>query len=356
MQLEKKCSEAYKRFGVAEVVWLVTRKCNLRCLYCHVDAAKLNDAELTTNESMKVISELSELGVPVIFISGGEPLIREDIKQILQELKDHRIKIVLSCNGLLLDKQNRQSIRENDVWYVAVSIHGPKHIHDRIVGRKGTFEKVTKNIDACRKENIKICVKSIVTEENYQYIPWVVDYSCTEHEVNAFYICDMVSTGRAKGLKPIDRFKWRNLLDILMDKIIEHDICTMDIGAHPSAASYVIHKLENEKIGKNIRNFKNSLEKVKACPATRGFISISPEGDVLPCNFMHGYTVGNVHKSSLKDILLSSNKLAALRRSRPKGYCSSCVYRCFCSGCRAKAFINGDLFGEDPTCLLNSPF
>lgn len=340
--IEKRCLRVYEEHGVGEVIWLLTGSCNLRCIHCYVEAPSVYN-ELTTTETLKIARELAELGVPVVFLSGGEPLMRRDLFEILSTLNECNILTVLSCNGQLLGRDIVRRLRRCGVWFIAVPIYGPPWLHDHLTGTDGSFKRVIEAIKACISEGVNVCVKTLVTSHSYVYIPRLLE-TCLDMGVKAFYVCDLINTGRAKSLRSdrIPPARWRKLVDYLVELTRKFKV-EVDIGAMPSAAPYLIKRLGDSKMP------------LPSCPAGRGLIAITPSGKVVPCNFLLEVEIGDLRSTSLKEIIRSSGVLKRLRSPRGfKGPCGECRFSELCGGCRAKAYFSGDLEGSDPTCLLRA--
>ncbi|RLF13839.1 MAG: hypothetical protein DRN06_08020 [Thermoprotei archaeon] len=236
LEYRERCREAYDKHGVGEVLWLVTGNCNLRCPHCYVDAPTSPLNELTASEAMNVVEELVRLEVPAVFISGGEPLMRRDIYDVLSSLSEHGVLTVLSCNGLLLSEGIVKRLGRCGVWFVAVPLYGPPQLHDNITGVEGSFVRIVEGIKACVEEGMHVCVKTLVSSRNYDHIPYLLE-KCLELGVKAFYICDLVNLGRAKTLnkEKLPPSRWMALLDKLV-KLVKEEKVEVDIGAMPSAA------------------------------------------------------------------------------------------------------------------------
>ena len=143
-EAEKRALDSYKRGGVSSVIWSVTHRCNLKCRHCYADAGQPFYNELSTEEGMDVIDQLVECGKPLLFISGGEPLMRNDIFKILSESVKKGMRVILSTNGTLIDERIADTIVESEVHYVTVPIYGPPKFHDYYTGIEGSYEKVLK--------------------------------------------------------------------------------------------------------------------------------------------------------------------------------------------------------------------
>src|SRR3989304_2976982 len=153
------------------VVWNITRTCNLHCVHCYADSHdKEYEGELTTEEALGLIDELARFGAPVILFSGGEPLLRQDLFQLIRYAKDKGIRGVLSTNGTLITREVVRQLKEFGLSYVGVSIDGPEHIHDRFRGKKGAFQEAVQGFRNCLAEGIRVGIRMTLTKYNHEYI------------------------------------------------------------------------------------------------------------------------------------------------------------------------------------------
>jgi MoaA/NifB/PqqE/SkfB family radical SAM enzyme len=138
------------------------------------------------------------MGVPLLFMTGGEPLMRKDTLNLLSQCKDYGITTVLSSNGLLLDAEKIRELKNYNVHFLAVSVYGPPAKHDETVGIEGSYNKLMKNVEECIRQDINICLKTVVSSYTYDNIPFIVDKGI-ELGVKSFYFCDLLEMGRAQG-------------------------------------------------------------------------------------------------------------------------------------------------------------
>ncbi len=346
--------ESYRRSGISSVIWMITNMCNLKCKFCYLKAGSMLTNELSTEEALQLIDELIELGKPLLFISGGEPLLRPDVSQLLSYAAENGLKIILSTNGTLVTSQIVDLIARLGIHYVALPFYGLKTLHEHYTGVHGSFDAVLKAISRLKERGLNICIKMIALKPLMDAFSKILEF-VAKLKVDLVYICDLMPCGRGVNLRDemLSLDDWRNLLDIIIQECIigSRYSFEIDIGAHPSTAIYVFEKLKS--LGYNVSSVLNKMAKRKLCPVGRGFIAISPAGDILPCNFLPTYSIGNIRTCGLKDIVKSHNIKSLGDTSKLTGRCFTCTYRDLCGGCRAKAFLyNGDLYSSDPTCLI----
>ena len=354
-EAEERVLESYRREGVSSVIWTVTYACNLRCRHCYEAAGSPLSNELDTEEALNLIKELRELGKPILFISGGEPLLRDDIYIILKESVDAGMRVILSSNGTLIDDTVADKIADTKVHYVALSIYGPEKFHDYFTRILGSFKRTVNALRLLREKSMKIGIKTIVTRENYRHIPYLF-YLAKKLGASLVYICDFIPIGRGSNMEKmaLSNMEWRRLMDILIEDILLNngyrDI-EIDIGAHPSTAIYALLKLR--ELGFNVDHAIQRLRLKRENPIGQGFISISPSGDILLSNFLPNIKLGNIREIRIRDAIKNDLYRLLGDSNNLKGICGKCSYRHLCGGCRVKAYYKyADLFEEDPSCIV----
>src|SRR5574343_900934 len=154
------------------VIWNLIRRCNLTCKHCYsISADKNFPGELSTPEVFTVMDDLQQSGVPVLILSGGEPLLRPDIFEISRRAKDMGFYVGLSSNGTLITEQNIEAIREIGYDYVGVSLDGIESTHDVFRRKQGAFAESLHGIRLCRDAGIKIGVRFTLTQDNADDLP-----------------------------------------------------------------------------------------------------------------------------------------------------------------------------------------
>lgn len=354
-EIEDRCRKAFKEYGVSSILWNVTCQCDLNCWHCYVGDAKNTGIELNADEAQALVSRIGDMGIPLLFMTGGEPLLRKDIFDIIGSCKDRGITSVLSSNGLLINKEIAHKLKRHNVHYVAVSVYGPAVVHDDVVGLDGSFAKLMENAKSCIDAGINVCFKTVVSNYTYENIPYIVEKGL-ELGVKSFYMCDLIETGHAQGAGSwrISKSQWLKLADYLFEKVVCSSEAEADMGACPSLAPLAIEHFKNKNA--DVTHALQRLELLSACPIGKGPLGISAKGDVLPCIFMQGFSVGNVLKDDLRMIAFHPTLQSIANKNNLKGRCGVCIYKSHCGGCRAKAyFSDGDINGEDATCLFEQP-
>jgi len=184
-EVENRCRKAFDEYGISSILWNVTYDCGLKCKHCYVGEKNSQD-ELNSKEAQSLVSLIGDMGIPLLFMTGGEPLMRKDTFDLLSSCKEYGITTVLSSNGLLLDAEKISQLKRNNVHFIAVSLYGPAAKHDEVVGIEGSYNKLMKNVKECLNQDINVCFKTVVSSYTYDNIPFIVDKGI-ELGVKSFY-------------------------------------------------------------------------------------------------------------------------------------------------------------------------
>lgn len=185
------------KLGAKYVQWLCTHKCNFRCAHCGTGAAEASPDELSTDEAMKMIDDLAELGCELLSLTGGEPIIRDDVFEVLRHAKDQGIRVGFVTNGYAVADKADQ-IAKTEIDSVLVSIDGYQENHNKIRGMPKAYEKAIGALDVLRDCGVGTRgVSSVFLEANEQDIPKIVD-DVLDHGATRMRIQAVVPEGRAK--------------------------------------------------------------------------------------------------------------------------------------------------------------
>ncbi len=335
------------------VVWNLTGKCNLKCLHCYASIERYED-ELDTNEIKRVIDDLSDVGVPLIILSGGEPILRKDLFEIAEYASMRNIKVALSTNGTLINEDVAEKIRDSGFSYVGVSIDGSEHTHDRFRGVKGSFRRAVSGLINAKEAGVMTGIRFTVTRFNLNDVSYVLDLA-VENEIPRFCLYHLVPSGRAEFGYDINPEERRRVVDFLFERSLEDDECEILTVDNPCDGIYICLKLRefNEKLAQRAFEFLKFRGGDKS-----GFqlANIDMFGYVHPNQFWWDYTCGNVRYESFGDIWLKPrDELLIKLRNKGRylrGRCGRCAYRDVCGGFRLRALRYGDLWGFDPSCYL----
>ncbi len=345
------------------VVWNITRRCNLKCLHCYAHARNIPfDNELTTMEGKNLIDDLAGFGVPVLLISGGEPLVRKDLPELAAYAVEKGMRAVISTNGTLITAQMANTLKKIGLSYVGISLDGMEEINDRFRGVKGAFRSALKGIENCKKAGIKVGLRFTINKINVGEIPDLFKL-IEENDIPRICFYHLVYAGRGSKLveEDLTHEESRRAVDLIMDFTKKlHDqgkpkeVLTVDNHAD---GPYIYLRLKKE----NPERAKEVLELLKMNEGNnsgRGIGCISWDGEVHADQFWRHYSFGNVKDRPFSEIWTDTsdplmNKLKE-KKKYAKGKCGTCRWLDICAGnfrVRSEA-VTGDVWAPDPACYL----
>ena len=345
------------------VIWNLIRRCNLTCKHCYSISADIDfKGELSTTEVFTVMDDLKSFGVPVLILSGGEPLLRPDIFHISRRAKAMGFYVGLSSNGTLIDEHNIDAIADSGYDYVGISIDGVRETHDRFRRKEGAFDASMQGIRLCRERAIKVGLRFTMTQDNAVELPDMLQLMADEG-VNKFYLSHLNYAGRGNRNRDSDvRLNiTRAAMDLLFETALAHaqhgDDVEFVTGNNDADGVYLLqwvmqHHPDNvDHIAAKLRQWGGNSSGVNIA-------NIDNLGDVHPDTFWWHYGLGNVRQRPFSEIWQeTSDPIMKGLKARPrliKGRCGSCRYFNICGGnTRVRALqLTGDPWAEDPACYL----
>jgi len=336
----------------AHPAWEVTSACNLRCIHCHAESNKPSRDELTTDEGKRFIDSLVRVEeFRMVVYTGGEPLVRPDLLELLHHSKGAGLTNVIATNGTLITEEVAFKLREAGVVGVAVSLDSSKRaIHNYIRRDDNAFDLAMRGIRALKKADILLQINVTAMDYNFSNLDELIDLADLEGS-GIMLMYQLVPVGRGSTIKEatLDVKENERLLKSLAIK--QKNISTIiEPVAGPQYWPYLM-----EKGGKPDGIWLRLAKKLfHGCSAGRGFVYIKANGDVWPCPFVE-VNAGNVRNLSFTEIWNQSEVFLNLRNRENtlKGSCGECKYRTICGGCRGRALAyHGDYLAEDPSCFL----
>ena len=346
------------------VIWNLIRRCNLTCKHCYsISADKNFPGELSTDEVFAVMEDLKQFHVPVLILSGGEPLLRPDIFDISRRAKEMGFYVGLSSNGTLITDKNIDAIQQIGYDYVGVSLDGIKATHDKFRRKEGAFAESLNGIRLCRDADIKIGVRFTLTQDNAHDLPALLDLVDAEG-ISKFYLSHLNYAGRGNKNRAHDAFleTTRNAMDLLFERCWAGTASGREVeyvtGNNDADGVYLLFWVR--------QNFPHLEEHMRIKLAQWGgnssgvnVANIDNLGVVHPDTFWWHYPLGNVKDRPFSEIWQDINDpLMAGLKAQPrhiKGRCSACQYFDICGGntrVRAQQLCS-DPWAEDPACYLS---
>jgi len=346
------------------VIWNLVRRCNLTCRHCYsISADKDFPNELSTDDVFTTMDDLKKFRVPVLILSGGEPLLRPDIFDISRRAKEMGFYVGLSTNGTMIDENNIQQIADIGYDYVGISIDGLRETHDYFRRKQGAFDESMHGIRLCREAGIRVGMRFTITTDTAHELPALLQLM-EDEDINKFYLSHLNYAGRGnKNRKEDVHHKMtREAMDLLFDT------CWADIqagrerefvtGNNDADGVYLLFWVA--------RHFPEKFEAMRARLQQWGgnssgvnISNIDNLGNVHPDTFWWNYDLGNVKQRPFSEIWQdTSDPLMAGLKSTPrplKGRCAKCNYFSICGGnTRVRAYqLSGDAWQEDPACYLD---
>jgi len=337
------------------IAWEITRRCNLRCVHCRSSSETEVKAhpDFPTEEAFRVIDDINSYAQPVIVLSGGEPLMRNDVFQLAQYGTDKGLRMCLATNGTLVNDEICQKIKDSGIRIVSLSLDGSEEkVHDDFRGQHNAFAGTIRAAGLFRNFGIEFIINSSFTKRNQEEIPKVYELA-KKLGATAWYMFMIVPTGRGEEImnELISKEDYEEILDWHYQ--MEKD--EKDILVRPTCAPHyyriVLQKSKEEGSKFERRTLKFSTGGSKGCIAGQVIALIDVDGNVLPCSYFPK-PAGNIRTQSFRDIWENSELFKELRDFKKyKGKCGSCEYVTVCGGCRARAYaIHGDYLEEEPFC------
>jgi AdoMet-dependent heme synthase len=337
------------------IAWEITRRCNLKCIHCRSSSEMevKGHSDFSTQEAFIIIDDISSYAKPVIVLSGGEPLLREDVFEIARYGTDRGLRMCLATNGTLVTDDICNKIKDSGIRMVSLSLDGSEEaVHDDFRNQKGAFTGTINAARLFKKNGIEFLINSSFTKRNQEDIPKVYKLA-KELGATAWYMFMIVPTGRGEEImnELISKEDYEEILEWHYN--MEKD--EKDILVRPTCAPHyyriVLQKSKEEGSRFERRTLKFSTGGSKGCIAGQLIALIDVDGNVLPCSYFPK-AAGNIREQSFKDIWEKSELFKDLRNFKKyKGKCGSCEYLSVCGGCRARAYaVHGDYLEEEPFC------
>ena len=345
------------------VVWNCTKRCNLSCVHCYsASTSRAAPDELTGDEARAMLDDLAAFGAPVVLFSGGEPLLRPDLDDLIAHARGLGLRAVVSTTGTLITPARAERFAAAGLSYVGVSLDGLAEVNDAFRGSPGAFDKALGGIRSCLAAGVKVGLRFTMNRRNAGDIPGIFDLIERE-DIPRVCFYHLVCTGRGGEMHgatlPADQT--RRTLDLIMDRTADMhaagrrvEVLTVDNHAD---GPYVYLRLAREDTGRAAQCLE--LLKMNGGNSTGvGIGCISWNGDVLPDQFWRRHVLGNVRRRPFSEIWTDPDQplLARLRDRRKylKCRCMNCRWLDVCNGnfrARAEA-AGGGPWGDDPACYL----
>lgn len=299
----------------------LTRKCNLNCIHCIVNAGAPKENELSTNEILKLIEDLHDLGCENISFTGGEPFLREEWPLFLQKASALNMQVIFMTNGFCLGDEEIEILSSFPQTALGISLDGSNsQIHDYIRGTNGAFDKFTNLIPKLKDAGIYVAIPTTVMKSNYNQLD----------EIRDLLIDLKVNNWQIQIAKPSLRMPKEEIINeeqyyALAEKIVNYR----------QEYSDKLTIIEADCIGYNSKLAKGLyIKNWKGCECGIYSLSIESNGLVKGCPNMNSYE-GNLREKSIVEIWNDHNSFKYNRSpdlASLEGYCARCKYKYLCRG------------------------
>jgi len=344
------------------VSWNLTYRCNLACEHCYLDAGGTplvgtqnfaDRSELGTDECFRVIDEIAAFAPEcVTILTGGEPLLRRDILEIVRRAAERGLWVVVGTNGVSITENVARRLAEAGARGLSLSLDAlDPDRHDRFRNVRGAWRNTVEGAEILNRTGLPFIVQTTVGSHNLGELEAIADFAHDRLAAKVWNLYFLVPTGRGQFVSDITPAQYDEVLASLYRIQRKYDRrMLVNAKCAPHYIKTVLEKVgaETDPIPSQIRTYSGGAG---GCPAGTHYMGIRPNGDVTPCPYLPVFA-GTLRSSSLADLWTSSALFADIRRRTSLGgRCGECEMNGHCGGCRARAYgMSGDLMAEDPLC------
>jgi AdoMet-dependent heme synthase len=349
------------------ISWNLTYRCNLACEHCYLDAGPkpqvgtenfADRSELGTEECFRVIDDIAGFAPECLTIlTGGEPLLRRDILEIVRRAAERGLWVVVGTNGVRITENVAQRLAEAGARGLSLSLDAlDPDRHDRFRMVRGAWQNTVEGAEILNRTGLPFIVQTTAGSHNLGELDAIADFAHDRLAAKVWNLYFLVPTGRGQFMSDMTPAQYDEVLGALYRIQRKYDR-RMLVNAK-CAPHYIKTVLENAlrpgsgqasaETDPKIRTYSGGAG---GCPAGTHYMGIRPNGDVTPCPYLPVFA-GNLRRAALTDLWTSSELFTGIRRrSELGGRCGECEMNGHCGGCRARAFgMTGDLMAEDPLC------
>ena len=373
------------------VSWNLTYRCNLACEHCYLDAGGTplvgtenfaDRSELGTEECFRVIDEIAAFAPECLTIlTGGEPLLRRDILEIVRRAAERELWVVVGTNGVSITENLARRLAEAGARGLSLSLDAlDPDRHDRFRNVRGAWRNTVEGAEILNRTGLPFIVQTTVGSHNLGELDAIADFAHDRLAAKVWNLYFLVPTGRGQFVSDITPAQYDEVLaslyriqrkydrrmlvnakcaphyikTVLENAVAQPDPIPTDPEPHPTAQNTRVGdpgESARAPAGPGLSQIRTYSGGAGGCPAGTHYMGIRPNGDVTPCPYLPVFA-GTLRTSSLADLWTSSELFAGIRRRTSLGgRCGECEMNGHCGGCRARAYgMTGDLMAEDPLC------
>ena len=381
------------------VSWNLTYRCNLACEHCYLDAGGspmlgtenfADRSELGTEECFKVIDEIATFAPECLTIlTGGEPLLRRDILEIVRRASERDLWVVVGTNGVRITENVAKRLAEAGARGLSLSLDAlDPDRHDRFRRVRGAWQNTVDGAEILNRTGLPFIVQTTAGSHNHGELEAIADFAHDRLAAKVWNLYFLVPTGRGQFVSDMSPAQYDDVLSSLYRiqrkydrrmlvnaKCAPHYIKTIlerasglregpegspaerdpraqaSGGGAPRASENVNGDTPEAASWPGSSPIRTYSGGAGGCPAGTHYMGIRPNGDVTPCPYLPVFA-GSLRRASLSDLWTSSELFTGIRlRKSLGGRCGECEMNAHCGGCRARAFgMTGDVMAEDPLC------
>lgn len=335
------------------VGWHCTPRCNLACKYCLVPVAGARSPELDHTDALRLIQAVANAGVKAFTFTGGEPLLRADLVELVAFSVKQGMETYLMSNGVLLSNTVVTALKTAGLRGLYISGDAPDRKLWAAIKGYDYFPQVVQSIQQAKSLGIDVYMTMGVTKQNLEQFDAYVDLA-VELRANAVYVwCPMAPPEYAHTvLNPQERHAFERRL-YLKSKTYRNKLPLLMQPCYGNWTRTLVAMAQEEGNQMEVMRFEMMEKMTGGCMAARWMCGISPEGEMLPCGADDGIAAGNVLEEGLINLWQNSPIMRAVRNREVKGLCGTCQLKETCGGCRVNAYLaTGDVLETDYTCIL----
>ena len=360
------------------IVWNFTNRCNLNCLHCHQGSSPMSsESELTTSQAFTMIDNMSDAGVAVLTFSGGEPLLRRDLYEVINRANDSGMLCTIASNGVLMTREVVKKLVKAGVRRVEIGLDGARaETHDFLRNKRGSFEATVKGIRNCAMAGFdELATTMTLHSKNVNELEETMELA-EKLGATRFYLNRLIPAGRGVDAYYLDVMPKEKIkaLETLYNRFYKSIKDGFGMQCYARGMTYYARlgyehsngkvftvsealsgyeKMFQEKFGSSVSEIVRKLAKgFGGCSAGLTYAGLTASGDLIPCVPASSLKLGSLLEQSLEEIWVNNELLNYIRnRKALKGSCKICAYRTLCGGCRYTAYIeHRDWLGPDSSC------
>ncbi len=344
------------------IAWEVSRACAYACVHCRADAIHQRDSnELTTEEAKKLIDDLTGFGSPILIFTGGDPMMRPDLAELIGYASEKGLRCSLTPTATALPTKKRlEEVRDAGIRRIALSLDAPHaDVHDDFRKVQGSWQRTMDILHRAQEIGVSVQVNTTVAKHNVDILEEMVPF-IEEVKAVQWSVFFLVPTGRAMIEQMVSAEEHERIFNWLYDLSQKAPFDIKATAAQMYRRVAIERKRAEQGADKPVTfqsagfQYEDGLHRPKkGVNDGNGFMFISHIGEIQPSGFLP-LTAGMVREDNIVDVYRNHEIFTNLRDySKLKGVCRDCEFREVCGGQRGRAYgVTGDYMESDPACVL----